>query len=58
MFQNRLLNATILLKHWAGRNSRGVSQFEGKTIGQLILSPETAINEETAISFLYRVLAL
>ena len=48
----------ILLKHWAGRNSRGVSQFEGKTIGQLILSPETAINEETAISFLYRVLAL
>jgi hypothetical protein len=58
MFQERLLNATILLKHWAGRNSRGVSQFEGRTISQLILSPEMAINEENAISFLHRVLAL
>lgn len=58
MFQERLLNATILLKHWAGRNSRGVSQFEGKTIGQLIVSPETSINEENAIGFLHRVLVL
>lgn len=58
MFQERLLNATILLKHWAGRNSRGVSQFEGKTIGQLILSPETSINEEKAKTFLQKVLAL
>jgi len=61
MFQERLLNATILLKHWAGRNSRGVSQFEGKTISRLILSPETSINsinEEKSVSFLYRVLAL
>jgi hypothetical protein len=58
MFQKRLLNATILLKHWAGRNSRGVSQFEGKTIGQLILSPETTINKEDAVKFLCRVLSL
>jgi len=58
MFQERLLNATILLKHWAGRNSRGVSQFEGKAIGQLILSPETSINEEKAKSFLETVLSL
>lgn len=58
IFQERLLNATILLKHWAGRNSRGVSQFEGKTISQLILSPETAINGKNANSFLNRVLAL
>lgn len=58
MFQERLLKGTILLKHWAGRNSRGVSQFEGKTIGQLILSPETAIHVETAVGFLRRVLAL
>jgi hypothetical protein len=58
MFQERLLNATILLKHWAGRNSRGVSQFEGKAISQLILSPETVIHEETSLSFLHRVLAL
>ena len=58
MFQARLLHATILLKHWAGRNSRGVSQFEGKAVGQLILSPDATINEENSISFLHRVLAL
>ena len=58
MFQKRLLNATILSKYWAGRNSRGSSQFEGKTISQLILSPETSINEEKAKSFLQNVLAL
>lgn len=58
MFQERLLNATILLKHWAGRNSRGVSQFEGKAIGQLILEPDVTINEERAVSFLRNILAL
>ena len=58
MFQERLLNSTILLKHWAGRNSRGVSQFEGKAIRQLILSLESTINEENSISFLHGVLAL
>ena len=58
MFQERLLNSTILLKHWAGRNSRGVSQFEGKAISKLLLSPESTINEEKAIRFLQGVLAL
>ncbi len=58
MFQERLLNSTILLKHWAGRNSRGVSQFEGKAISKLILSPESSIDEERSISFLRDVLAL
>jgi hypothetical protein len=36
MFQVDLLNSTILLKHWSGRHSRGVTQFEGKTIHRLI----------------------
>ena len=58
MFQTKLLRSTILLKHWAGRNSRGVSQFEGKAIGQLILNPETAIDKQTAQAFLEKVLGL
>jgi hypothetical protein len=58
IFQKRLLNSTILLRHWAGRNSRGVSQFEGKTISQLIIAPESSIDEGEAVNFLSGVLAL
>ncbi|MEQ1525718.1 MAG: hypothetical protein ABL911_03100 [Gallionella sp.] len=58
MFQERLLNATILLKHWAGRNSRGVSQFEGKAISKLILHLEKNIDESAATKFLAQVIAL
>lgn len=58
IFQKRLLSATILLKHWAGRNSRGVTQFEGKVISNLIITPETTIDEESATAFLNNILAL
>ncbi len=58
MFQEKLLRATILLKHWAGRNSRGVTQFEGTTINDLIVKPEFAINMDEARQFLERVIAL
>jgi len=58
MFQSDLLEATILLRHWAGRNSRGVSQFEGKAINRLIERPSTQIDEAKAQEFLSRVIAL
>lgn len=58
IFQEQLLNATILLKHWAGRNSRGVSQFEGKTISKLIHHPEKNIDAVAAKKFLERLIAL
>jgi hypothetical protein len=58
MFQTKLLRSTILLKHWAGRNSRGVSQFEGRVINELITNPESAIDERAAVEFLQRVITL
>lgn len=58
MFQNDLLEGTILLRHWAGRNSRGVSQFEGKVINGLIERPSAEIDERKAKDFLVRILAL
>ena len=58
MFQTDLLGSTILLKHWSGRNSRGVSQFEGKTIESLIKNPKTDIDAEGAIEFLRKLVAL
>lgn len=58
MFQEKLLQATILLKHWAGRNSRGVAQFEGKAINELIAKPEYSIDKDDARRFLRNVIAL
>jgi len=58
MFQEKLLETTILLKHWAGRNSRGVTQFEGKTINSLILQPEFQISESKSVAFLKKIIAL
>lgn len=58
MFQSDLLKSTILLRHWAGRNSRGVSQFEGKTIEDLILRPRSDIRQSEATRFLERIIAL
>lgn len=58
MFQSDLLEATILLRHWAGRNSRGVSQFEGRAINKLIEKPSIEIEEQKAKEFLERIIAL
>jgi len=58
MFQKDLLGATILLRHWAGRNSRGVSQFEGGAINGLIERPSAEIVKSEAKEFLERVIAL
>lgn len=58
MFQEQLLRATILLKHWSGRNSRGVTQFEGTAINDLIMRPEFAIDTGKAREFLQRVMVL
>lgn len=36
VYDKRLLNATKIQFHWAGRDTRGVAQFEGKAIAELI----------------------
>lgn len=58
MFQTNLLKSTILLKHWSGRNSRGVTQFEGETISKLILSPNNDIDEVASSKFLKTLIEL
>ncbi|MFH1747417.1 MAG: hypothetical protein ABIG44_10285 [Planctomycetota bacterium] len=58
MFQRDLLRSTVLLRHWSGRNSRGVTQFEGKTINDLIVTPDAAIDECESVEFLKRIIAL
>ncbi len=58
MFETNLLDCTIVLRHWAGRNSRGVTQFEGRTINALISSPTFEIDNGTATVFLQKLIAL
>jgi hypothetical protein len=53
VFQKDLLKSTILLRHWAGRNSRGVTQFEGSTIQKLLETPSTVIDEKIAKEFIH-----
>ncbi len=58
MFETNLLECTIVLRHWAGRNSRGVTQFEGRTINSLISSPTFVIDQGAAGVFLRKLIAL
>jgi len=58
MFQRELLQSTILLRHWSGRNSRGVTQFEGKTINDLIVTADSTIDKAQSVDFLKRLIAI
>lgn len=58
MFQETLVDSTVIQSHWAGRNSRGVSQFNGEAIKQIILKEDNVINHEKAIASLNRILSL
>lgn len=52
VYQTDLIKSTILLRHWAGRNSRGVTQFIGTTIQKLLETPSKEIDDTQANQFL------
>ncbi len=58
MFQTELLESTIVLKHWAGRNSRGVTQFRGSALNKLIFTPDNDIDRKASRKFLQELIAL
>lgn len=58
MFQNDLRDTTHLLAHWAGRNSRGVTQFSGQTIDLLINTPNNDIDVNKSKEYLQRLIDL
>lgn len=58
IFQKDLLEATITLRHWSGRNSRGVTQFNGAAVAQLIEHPASAVKVSAAESFLKHLIEL
>ncbi len=58
MFHDKVLDNTIFIKHWAGRNSRGVSQLNGKKIKELFTDRTTNISSDKSIKFLNDIIEL
>jgi hypothetical protein len=58
MFQKILLDNTVIQDHWAGRNSRGVSQFNGKAVKQIILNGDNLIDIDKSRYFLRKIISL
>lgn len=58
VFQKDLLGGTKYLRQWAGRNSRGVTQFMGKVIDQLLVEQRQDIDVENAKAFLAKLIKL
>lgn len=52
MYNTQLLSATRILSHWAGRNSRGVTQYLGKALKDIVFSFDKRIIQEDAYRFL------
>ena len=53
VFDERLIGSTNLIHHWAGRNSRGVAQFMGHGLVQILEDKdETRISEARAKGFI------
>ena len=44
MFNRQLLSGTRIIKHWAGRNSRGVTQYDGRALEAIIKNFDFEIN--------------
>jgi len=58
VFDDRLVSATNIIHHWAGRNSRGVAQFIGSSLTDILLSDDkTVINANSAKTFLDKMIA-
>lgn len=52
-YDHRLIEATNVIHHWAGRNTRGVAQFLGSALTQILDEPNgSAIDSSKATTFL------
>lgn len=48
MFNRQLLSGTRIIKHWAGRNSRGVTQYEGRALEAIVEDFDFGIDYEAS----------
>ena len=58
MYDRQILQGTRVIGHWAGRNSRGVTQFDGKALETAVFNPDNSIETDSARHFISRCLFL
>lgn len=58
VFDSELLDATKVQFHWAGRSSRGVTQFDGHELEEIIFSNQIMIDASKAIEYLEYLISL
>lgn len=52
MFNRQLLSATKIIYHWAGRNSRGVTQYDGRALKAILDDFDRSIDYNASQAFL------
>lgn len=56
MFNRQLLSGTRIIKHWAGRNSRGVTQYDGRVLETIVENFDCGINYDDSQDFITKCL--
>ena len=56
MYNRQLLSGTRIIKHWAGRNSRGVTQYDGRSLEKIVFDFDESIDVADAQDFLTKCL--
>lgn len=54
MYNRQILEGTRIIKHWAGRNSRGVTQYDGIALENVVSHFDSSIDTDAASSFIER----
>lgn len=58
MFHRQILYGTRIMKHWAGRNSRGVTQYDGRALEAIVEEFDPEIDYTAAQAFIESCLAI
>lgn len=56
MYNRQLLSGTRIIKHWAGRNSRGIAQYDGRALEEIVFDFDESIDVVAAQDFLTKCL--
>lgn len=56
MYHRQLLEGTRIMRQWAGRHSRGVTQYDGDALKKIVFDFERFIDREASLRFIERCL--